>query len=86
MRLIKTLTSNINRSFVKYPNDESTGKIEIYRDDPDRKPLVSIIIPTADATRDGLLTSLLKQLKQQTFRDFEIIVIIGDTRQGCRNK
>jgi len=82
MKIIKTLTSNINRPFVKYPNGESEGKIEIHRDDPDRKPLVSIIIPTADATRDGLLPSLLEQLKQQTFRDFEIIVIIGDMRQG----
>lgn len=82
MKIIKTLTGNINRPFVKYPNGESKGKIEIHRDDPDRKPLVSIIIPTADATRDGLLPSLLEQLKQQTFRDFEIIVIIGDTRQG----
>ncbi|MCK4639739.1 MAG: glycosyltransferase [Candidatus Marinimicrobia bacterium] len=82
MKIIKTLTGNINRPFVKYPNGESKGKIETHRDDPDRKPLVSIIIPTADATRDGLLPSLLEQLKQQTFRDFEIIVIIGDTRQG----
>jgi len=49
---------------------------------PTEIPLVSIIIPTADATRDGLLPSLLEQLKQQTFRDFEIIVIMGDTRQG----
>ncbi len=67
---------------MKYPNGESTGKIEIHRDDPIKKPLISIIIPTADATRDGLLPSLLEQLKLQTFRDFEIIVIIGDTRQG----
>ena len=82
MKIIKTLTGNINRPFVKYHNGESKGKIEIHRDDPDRKPLVSIIIPTADATRDGLLSSLLEQIKLQTFRDFEIIVIIGDTRQG----
>ncbi len=82
MKIIKTLTDNINRPFVKYSNGESKGKIEIHRDDPDQKPLVSIIIPTADATRDGLLPSLLEQLKDQTFRDFEIIVIIGDTRQG----
>jgi len=82
MNLYKTTTGNIPRLFVKYPNDESTGKIDIYRGDPNQKPLVSIIIPTADATRDGLLPSLLEQLEQQTFRDFEIIIIIGDTRQG----
>lgn len=82
MKIIKTFTSNIYRPFVKYPNGESKAKIEIHRDDVNLKPLISIIIPTADATRDGLLASLLEQLDQQTFRDFEIIVIIGDTRQG----
>jgi len=80
--ITSSIANNIPRPFVKYPNGESTGKIEIHRDDPIKKPLISIIIPTADATRDGLLPSLLEQLKLQTFRDFEIIVIIGDTRQG----
>jgi len=80
--ITSSIATNIPRPFVKYPNGESTGKIEIHRDDPIKKPLISIIIPTADATRDGLLPSLLEQLKLQTFRDFEIIVIIGDTRQG----
>mgnify|MGYP000285863118 CR=1 FL=1 len=82
MKIIKTFASNIYRPFVKYPNGESKGKIEIHRDNLNLKPLVSIIIPTADATRDGLLPSLLKQLEEQTFRNFEIIVITGDTRQG----
>ncbi|MBU0712663.1 glycosyltransferase [bacterium] len=80
--IYKTLTGSIDRPFVKYPNGESTGRIEIHREDHILKPFVSIIIPTADATRDGLLPSLFEQLKQQTFQDFEIIVIIGDTRQG----
>jgi len=80
--ITSSIATNILRPFVKYPNGESTGRIEIHRDNSSHKPLVSIIIPTADATRDGLLPSLLEQLKQQTFRDFEIIVIIGDTRQG----
>ena len=82
MRLYKSFTTNIPRPFVKYSKGSSEGRIEIHRDKPDQTPLVSIIIPTADATRDGLLPSLLKQLEEQTFRDFEIIVIIGDTRQG----
>ncbi|MGC9364714.1 MAG: glycosyltransferase [Fidelibacterota bacterium] len=82
MQPCKIFTSNIPRPFVKYPKGLSEGRIEIFREKPEQKPLISIIIPTADATRDGLLPSLLKQLKEQTFRDFEIIVIIGDTRQG----
>lgn len=78
----RVFTENVPRPFVKYPKGISEGRIEIHREKPDQTPLVSIIIPTADATRDGLLPSLLKQLEEQTFRDFEIIVIIGDTRQG----
>lgn len=82
MQLYKSLSINIPRPFVKYSKGSSEVRVEIHRDKPDQTPLVSIIIPTADATRDGLLPSLLKQLEEQTFRDFEIIVIIGDTRQG----
>jgi len=78
----RVFTENVPRPFVKYPKGSSEGRIEIHREKPDQAPLVSIIIPTTDATRDGLLPSLLKQLEEQTFRDFEIIVIIGDTRQG----
>ena len=78
----RVFTENVPRPFVKYPKGSSEGRIEIHRENPDQTPLVSIIIPTADETRDGLLPSLLKQLEEQTFRDFEIIVIIGDTRQG----
>lgn len=81
-RAFRIFTGNILRPFVKYPKGSSEGRIEIYRKKPDQIPLVSIIIPTADATRDGLLPSLLKQLEEQTFRDFEIIVVTGDTRQG----
>jgi GT2 family glycosyltransferase len=80
--IYKKFESNIHRPYVKYINSTSPGKIEIHRDDPKQEPAVSIIIPTSDATRDGLLPALLAQLKQQTFRDFETIIIIGDTRQG----
>jgi glycosyltransferase involved in cell wall biosynthesis len=43
---------------------------------------VSIIIPTADGDRYGYLDSLLEQIRQQTFQDLEVIVVMGDTRQG----
>jgi hypothetical protein len=43
---------------------------------------VSVIIPTSDAYRDGYFPRLLKQLKQQTFQDFEVIIVKGDPRQG----
>ena len=41
-----------------------------------------MIIPTADGYRNGLFPALLKQLPEQTFQDFETIIIKGDPRQG----
>jgi len=82
MNLYKTSTGNIPRLFVKYPNGNSKGKIEIYRNEIIDLPLVSIIIPTIDATRDGYLPALLEQINRQTFNNYEIILIIGDSRQG----
>lgn len=45
-------------------------------------PSLSVIIPTVDGVRNGYFESLMKQLKNQTFQNFEIIVIKGDSRQG----
>jgi len=45
-------------------------------------PKVSVIIPTSDGYRNGLFPTLLKQLSEQTFQDFETIIIKGDSRQG----
>ena len=45
-------------------------------------PKVSIIIPSIDGNRDGMLPKLLDQLKRQTFQDYETILKIGDDRQG----
>ncbi|MBI4553987.1 MAG: glycosyltransferase [Candidatus Latescibacteria bacterium] len=45
-------------------------------------PAVSVLIPTADAERGGYFRQLLRQLEAQTFQDFEVIVIQGDSRQG----
>lgn len=45
-------------------------------------PRVSAIIPTADGKRHGYLDVLLAQLAEQTFQDFEVVVVEGDPRQG----
>ncbi|MHA1940178.1 MAG: glycosyltransferase [Candidatus Hodarchaeales archaeon] len=45
-------------------------------------PQISVIIPTADGYRDGYFLSLLQQLSQQTYQNFETIIIKGDPRQG----
>lgn len=49
LQLIKTITGNISRPFVKYPKGESEGHVEIHRPDGVVQPLVSIIIPTVGA-------------------------------------
>lgn len=48
----------------------------------DRAPMVSIIIPTLDGQRRGLLQELLADLHEQTLPAFEVVMIIGDRRQG----
>jgi glycosyltransferase involved in cell wall biosynthesis len=45
-------------------------------------PRVSIIIPSFDGYRDGLLPKLLDDLRRQTFQDYEVIVQKGYHRQG----
>lgn len=44
--------------------------------------LVSVIIPSFDGYRNGNVPKLLESLKEQSFRDFEVIVMKGDKRQG----
>ena len=44
--------------------------------------LASVIIPVATDRQTDSLTSLLDALAKQTLRDFEVILVIGDNRQG----
>ncbi len=50
--------------------------------DPSVPPRVSIIIPALDRTRDEMLAALQRQLECQRFRDFEVLLIRGENRQG----
>jgi glycosyltransferase involved in cell wall biosynthesis len=50
--------------------------------DPALAPRISIIIPTRDGERRGLLGRLLDDLAQQSLPAFEVLLIIGDRRQG----
>lgn len=45
-------------------------------------PLVSVVIPSFDGYRNGYLPKLIENLKEQSFQDFEVIVMKGDNRQG----
>jgi glycosyltransferase involved in cell wall biosynthesis len=80
--------SKDSRSFVLHKNDSGISAdrdikvIDSKNSLTDDRSLVSIIIPTYDAYRDGLFPELLKQLSNQTYQNFEIIIIKGDSRQG----
>lgn len=78
----------LDREFVHNRNDEGIpDDRQIYLIENDGSPFtnypyVSVIIPTIDGVRNGYFKMLLRQLKDQTFQNFEIVVVKGDSRQG----
>ena len=74
--------AEVDRFFVKHANSEaSPAKIWHYL--PGRTNVsLSVIIPTIEANRNGYFLKLLAQIGYQDFKDFEVIVICGDPRQG----
>jgi glycosyltransferase involved in cell wall biosynthesis len=72
----------VHRNDLGVPSDRKIEVIETGSKKTDGYPKVSIIIPTADAYRNGFFPTLLEQLSDQTFQDFEVIIIKGDSRQG----
>ena len=80
--------ANRYRRFVLYrndrgiPPDREITRIETELRTREGYPTISIIIPTSDGYRNGLFPALLQQLSEQTFQDFETIIIKGDPRQG----
>ena len=41
-------------------------------------PLVSVIIPSLDGYRDGNVPKLVQALENQSFQDFEVLVVVGE--------
>lgn len=74
--------AQIERSYVKHTNPEaSPGKVWTYSPNGTAESL-SVIIPTIDANRGGHFQKLLNQIEHQGFKDFEVIVVRNDPRQG----
>lgn len=74
---------NVGRPFVWHPNTQNLpGLIWHERHKSSGVPVISIIIPTFDAFRDGYFPMLLDQIDAQALIDFEVIVVRGDHRQG----
>ena len=75
--------SGIERPWVRFLNEgESGGVIWHVPSEGALLPVISMIIPTADADRGGYFRQLMRQLSTQTFQNFELLVIKGDKRQG----
>lgn len=77
-----TSLRNVERPFVRYLNP-LTDAVQICRVESGSSPVIlSVIIPTSDANRQGYFPALLEQIRIQNFQNFELIVVRGDARQG----
>jgi glycosyltransferase involved in cell wall biosynthesis len=66
----------------KPPPDRKVEVIDNRHVEFDTSPELSIIIPTFDANRSGFFENLLHDIAEQSYRDFEVIIVKGDNRQG----
>jgi hypothetical protein len=76
--------ASTRRAFVRHVNTDPSSTLIRFEGAAvsETGPAVSTLIPTADAERGGYFKRLMKQLEEQTFQNFEVIVIQGDNRQG----
>lgn len=74
--------ADVERSFVRHANPEHSPGVVWQYSPENRQSILSVVIPTLDAYRDGYLPELLAQINSQDFLDFELIVVRGDPRQG----
>ena len=72
----------IARPFVRYPNAKPSPGTVWQDSPPSGEVTLSVVIPTSDAHRGGYFRNLLVRIGRQDFRDFEVIVVRGDPRQG----
>jgi glycosyltransferase involved in cell wall biosynthesis len=77
-----TFLTDVERPFVRYLNP-LRDKAQICRVEAGSSPVIlSVIIPTSDAERQGYFSALLEQIQAQNLPNFELIIVRGDTRQG----
>jgi len=73
---------SLDRSFVRYLEQEVPAGKVWFKKPSDTHIVLSVIIPTSDAYRNGYFPRLLDQIENQTFRKYELFIIKGDPRQG----
>ena len=75
--------SVIQRNFVRYVNTQQHSTATIRRVTTCENTIrLSVIIPTVDANRRGYFIRLLEDIDRQHAKNFELLVIKGDPRQG----
>jgi GT2 family glycosyltransferase len=72
----------VERPFVRHLHPEPSPAMIFHFVPPCSQILLSVIIPTLDAKRDGHFERLLQQVESQTLPDLEVIIVRGDSRQG----
>ncbi len=71
------------RPWVRYRNDAAVPSgVHLERPIQHPNPEVSVLIPTSDGAREGYLPGLLEQLGRQDLPGMEVLVVVGDNRQG----
>jgi len=74
--------NGVERSFVRHINRQNSEALVWHEKSESNQVVLSVIIPTSDAYRDGIFPQLLDQLSSQTLKNYELVVIKGDSRQG----
>ncbi len=74
--------STIDRSFVKYKNPSSSPGNFCRLSMPDGQINLTVVIPTSDASRGGYFPKLIKQIQEQQYNGYEVIIVKADPRQG----
>ena len=72
----------VARPFVAYPEQASSPVLVWHEPFGSGVPRLSVVIPTSDGERGGYFQQLLRQISNQSFQEFELIVVRGDPRQG----
>jgi len=73
---------DLSRTWVRYINHHEPNGRCWFVPATQHQPVLSVIIPTADADRGGYFIKLMQSLSAQDMQDFELIVLKGDQRQG----
>lgn len=74
------------KDFVRHRNSDFSADTQIIHgrgcQEGKEQPKLSVVIPTRDGYGHGILPTLINQIHQQGFQQYEVIIVKGDPRQG----